>query len=272
MHHTVREFFLSPHNSLTRSPFHAADIQEALKMIRLTCVRYLTLHYKELMLNFPNTVDDWTWGSDEVCKFLQYLNKRPFVRYALEYLTRSQGDVDTDPKTAQFHSDLINTVHNSPPSPALVLLTQLTDFGMHSSSIQVSLNHLLSVAAKNGYVFAVGNLVAAGAACNSFDRHQHTPLHLAALNGHAATVQVLLDSGADIEAFQNSSHTPLHLAALSGHEATVRLLLNRGAQIEATQHSNRTPLHLAVLNGHKSTVCQLLEHGANIEAKFDGNR
>jgi len=49
MHQTVREFFLRPHGAVVQSPFHVANIQEAQMMIQLTCVRYLSLHFDEII-------------------------------------------------------------------------------------------------------------------------------------------------------------------------------------------------------------------------------
>jgi len=266
MHQTVRQFFLRPHDAVVRSTFHAvANAQGSQMMIRLTCVRYLKLHYNEVVLKFRESEDNYTYQN--ACKFVQYLNLRPFIKYSLEFLQLANEDMD--PYATQPLSDLMNSIRKSPPLPALCLLRRPADRKADSCKIQQQLNHFLLIASEKGYCFAVGNLLAAAASCESIEKSGPgwTPLHLAANNGHEATVRQLLDFGADIKAKDNAHQTPLHLAASKCHNATIQQLLKRGADIEAKDDSYRTPLILAVSNKHKTTVQLLLRLGADIDAE-----
>lgn len=267
MHQTVREFFLRPHNAILRSPLDVANIQAAFVMIQLTCVRYLTLHYKELVLKFRKPEDNWS--SEDVCYFIQYLDKRPFIKYSLECLTRLGGDID--PEIALPLSDLINNIQNSLPSSAFCLLKRLAGSRTDSANVRKQVNDLLWIAVKQGNYVAIGNLLAAAAASDSVDQDKQTLLHIAANKGHAAVSRLLLDNGTDIEAKDNSRKTPLHQAASKGQEATVRVLLDHGANKEAKDNCLQTPLRLATINWHLATFQLLFDHGANIEAKDGSN-
>jgi hypothetical protein len=139
---------------------------------------------------------------------------------------------------------------------------------------QQQLNHLLGVAAEEGRVVAVGNLLAAGADCGSLNKCGWTALHVAANNGQEAMVWLLLDHGAYIEASTSGTGMrPLHLAASKGHEVVVRLLLDRGADIRATNNDGWMPLHIAAHKGHDATVRLLLpRHAATALGRFERTR
>jgi hypothetical protein len=117
MHQTVREFFLRPHGAVVQSPFRVANIQEAQMMIQLTCVRYLSLHFDEII----SEEVDFNWcpiAGD--CEFVKYLDNRPFVKYSLQCLTRQRDNINSE--VVQIHSDLICRIHESLEFPALCLL------------------------------------------------------------------------------------------------------------------------------------------------------
>jgi hypothetical protein len=62
MHHAVRDFFRRPHYAVFRSPFRAvASVRQAriLMMIQTACVRYLSLHYQEVMGELQHLDGDW---------------------------------------------------------------------------------------------------------------------------------------------------------------------------------------------------------------------
>jgi hypothetical protein len=259
MHQTVRDFFHRPHDSVNGSPYEILkDNQQALVMIGTTCTRYLKIHHDELMCDFQSPSK--YWSSEDFRKFVQYLNTRPFINYALEYLKTQVGH--RDHAIPQLLADLIAIVRNCSQSPAFCLLKRLVDLDRDLSNVQEQADFLLGVAADDGRTVAVRNLLAAGANYCSIDERDNTPLHRAASNGHKATVRLLLDRGAEIEAKESDDWTALHLAAENGLEATVRLLLDRGAEIEAKLSGGWTALHLAAGNGHEATVTLLRYRGA----------
>ncbi|KAF8543091.1 hypothetical protein BDD12DRAFT_669980, partial [Trichophaea hybrida] len=83
MHHTVREFFLRP---TAKSRFRMNDGDSHIR-ITITCFRYLMLWAANTSLEkgLP-TVDNWTPKHFEA--YAEYLNKRPFINYALSHLTQ----------------------------------------------------------------------------------------------------------------------------------------------------------------------------------------
>ena len=250
MHQTVREFFLRPHNSVVKSHFQDnLSAQPAQSMIAITCIRYLDLHYGELVRRFGSTVVGS--GFEDSVGLVRYLNSRPFIKYSLEYLKQRKEDVNADPLVLTPFSDLIASLQNCPSSLEYCLLRWLIGFGIDPQHGQEQLNHLLGIAAENGYHVTAGTLLAAGAECND---PIHRPLHRAAGGGHEATVRLLLDREAGIEAKDYRELTPLHKAAVSGHEATVRLLLDRGANIEAKDYDDLTPLQWAIVARRKAVV------------------
>ena len=93
MHQTAHEFFLRPHRSVINSHFRDVSAQPARKMIAITCIRYLDLHYNELGNDFQSVVGARisNWGSEDLVGLVQYLDKRPLVKYSLEYLTLLGG-------------------------------------------------------------------------------------------------------------------------------------------------------------------------------------
>ena len=132
-------------------------------------------------------------------------------------------------------------------------------------------------------------MIEKGAECNAREHFQRTPLHLAACQGHIGVVQELLLRGASVNAHDGEFKTPLHLAAetapsitsLSLHykEKTVKQnlinqeygkqaliiekLLNAQADINAEDHSCLTALELVFLSHRNKQVIQaLLINGA----------
>jgi ankyrin repeat protein len=271
MHQTVREFFLGPYDAVSRSPFKVvANVQQARIMIGTTCVRYLNLHHQEVMNKFQHLASDWK--VEDFYKFVRYLNSRPFIKYSLEFFLQPNNNGDQE--IQQLLSDLTKSLRNCPPSAAFCLLKRLVKSNTDADNVQRQVNHLLIVAAEEGCVVAVGNLLAAGADCGSIDKHKCTPLHSAAANGHKPTVRLLFDSGADKEANDVEGRTAVHHAASNGHDSSVELLVKTlGADTEAKDGKKWTALHHAASNGHDSTVELLVKTlGAAKEATDDKGR
>ncbi|KAI5838329.1 hypothetical protein DFP73DRAFT_485995, partial [Morchella snyderi] len=83
MHQTVREFFLNPGNLVQRSHLNVTAYN-ASEMIQSTCVRFLEIVCEEL-IGF--TIQrSFSMPAVQMCKHVQYLETRPFIKLSLEYL------------------------------------------------------------------------------------------------------------------------------------------------------------------------------------------
>eukprot|EP00931_Biecheleriopsis_adriatica_P080923 TRINITY_DN5426_c0_g1_i1.p1 TRINITY_DN5426_c0_g1~~TRINITY_DN5426_c0_g1_i1.p1 ORF type:complete len:413 (+),score=83.86 TRINITY_DN5426_c0_g1_i1:30-1268(+) len=128
------------------------------------------------------------------------------------------------------------------------------------------------VAAAQGDVLRVKDLVERGANLEAKDNEGHTPIAVAILEDHLPTVKELADQGADIEATDDEGSTALALAALMGRQDIVKELIDRGANLEAKDKNGHTPIALAILAGHLPLVKELANQGADVEATdINGN-
>lgn len=120
----------------------------------------------------------------------------------------------------------------------------------------------LNWAAASDKVDAVKFLLGKGADANGF-KYVLGPLHFAAINGNKVIVEILLKKGGDVNAKTISQDTPLQLAASNGHIEIVEIFLENGANIDYTNASKLTPLSFAVRKGHANIIKLLLDEGAN---------
>jgi len=68
----------------------------------------------------------------------------------------------------------------------------------------------LLLACSKGDITEVENLLAAGAAINSYDYDKRTPLHLACSEGHSQVIEYLLEKGASLDNRDRYENTPIH--------------------------------------------------------------
>lgn len=126
----------------------------------------------------------------------------------------------------------------------------------------------LSVAAMNGDLAAVRDLLKKGADVNGSQGDGTTALHWAAFRDDLALTQLLLSSRADVHAKTRlADMTPLFMAARNGNAPVIEALLKAGADAKSASTTGTTALMLAAASGNADAVRVLLTHGANPNAK-----
>jgi len=92
---------------------------------------------------------------------------------------------------------------------------------------------------------------------------------MAAINGDLTRVMQLVQSGVSVNTKHNGGRTALHWSSYKGHLKLVRYLVEQaGANINVkSTYSEASPLHDAIEGGHLTVVQYLVEHGADIDAK-----
>ncbi|CAB1345066.1 unnamed protein product [Coregonus sp. 'balchen'] len=85
-------------------------------------------------------------------------------------------------------------------------------------------------------------------------------LHLAAKEGHVELVQELLERGSAVDSATKKGNTSLHIASLAGQAEVVKILVKRGAEINSQSQDGFTPLAIALQQGHNQVVSVLLEN------------
>uniref|UniRef100_UPI003AACCFB2 ankyrin-2b n=1 Tax=Centroberyx gerrardi TaxID=166262 RepID=UPI003AACCFB2 len=118
----------------------------------------------------------------------------------------------------------------------------------------------LHLAAKEGHVDLVQELLERGSAVDSATKKGNTALHIASLAGQAEVVKILVKRGADINSQSQNGFTPLYMAAQENHLDVVRYLLENGGNQSTATEDGFTPLAIALQQGHNQVVSILLEN------------
>ncbi|XP_023203981.1 kinase D-interacting substrate of 220 kDa isoform X1 [Xiphophorus maculatus] len=122
----------------------------------------------------------------------------------------------------------------------------------------------LMLAAEQGSLEIVQELIRRGANVNLDDVDCWSALISAAKEGHLEVVKELLESSAYIEHRDMGGWTALMWAAYKGRVEVTRLLLEHGANPNTTGQYSVYPIIWAAGRGHADIVKLLLEHGAKV--------
>ena len=98
-------------------------------------------------------------------------------------------------------------------------------------------------------------------------------LHLAAHNGDIAKVRQLISVGTSLEEVDNSGRTALHIAAFASHENIVIELAQAGADMNALEYQAYDIVTIAAVANDYELLDSALLHGAsakNITSPYDG--
>uniref|UniRef100_A0A672I561 Kinase D-interacting substrate 220a n=1 Tax=Salarias fasciatus TaxID=181472 RepID=A0A672I561_SALFA len=122
----------------------------------------------------------------------------------------------------------------------------------------------LMVAAEQGNLEIVQELIRRGANVNLDDVDCWTALISAAKEGHIEVVKELLENNANLEHRDMGGWTAVMWAAYKGRTDVAQLLLERGANPNITGQYSVYPIIWAAGRGHADIVDLLLQHGAKV--------
>jgi ankyrin repeat protein len=129
----------------------------------------------------------------------------------------------------------------------------------------------LTLAAREGQVEVVRQLLALKLSPNTESADGYSPLLMALHWEHPEIVSILLGAGADPNYNAHYWEYPLTEAAQAGSQPTINSLLRRGARINAAA-GGRTALHEAVMYRNYEAVQTLLEAGADPSIKDEDGK
>uniref|UniRef100_A0A1A9UPQ5 Death domain-containing protein n=1 Tax=Glossina austeni TaxID=7395 RepID=A0A1A9UPQ5_GLOAU len=117
----------------------------------------------------------------------------------------------------------------------------------------------LHLAAKDGYIDIVSELLKRGIKVDNATKKGNTALHIASLAGQKDVIKLLIQYGANVNVQSLNGFTPLYMAAQENHDACVRFLLSKGSNPSLATEDGFTPLAVAMQQGNDNVVCVLLE-------------
>uniref|UniRef100_A0A8C3AIA1 Kinase D interacting substrate 220 n=1 Tax=Cyclopterus lumpus TaxID=8103 RepID=A0A8C3AIA1_CYCLU len=120
-------------------------------------------------------------------------------------------------------------------------------------------------AAKEGQIEVVRELLENNANLEHRDMGGWTALMWGAYKGRTEVVQLLLEKGANPNITGQYSVYPIIWASGRGHAEIVHLLLQHGAKVNCSDKYGTTPLIWAARKGHFDSVMHLLANGADVD-------
>uniref|UniRef100_A0A3Q1FU78 Kinase D-interacting substrate 220a n=1 Tax=Acanthochromis polyacanthus TaxID=80966 RepID=A0A3Q1FU78_9TELE len=147
----------------------------------------------------------------------------------------------------------------------LEILQELIRRGANVNLDDVDCWTALISAAKEGHIEVVRELLENNANLEHRDMGGWTALMWAAYKGRTDVAQLLLEKGANPNITGQYSVYPIIWAAGRGHAEIVHLLLQHGAKVNCSDKYGTTPLIWAARKGHYESVMHLLANGADVD-------
>ncbi|KAK5879551.1 hypothetical protein CesoFtcFv8_022654 [Champsocephalus esox] len=149
---------------------------------------------------------------------------------------------------------------------SLEIVQELIRRGANVNLDDVDCWSALISAAKEGHLEVVKDLLENSAYIEHRDMGGWTALMWAAYKGQVDVTELLLESGANPNTTgQQYSVYPIIWAAGRGHADIVKVLLETGAKVNCSDKYGTTPLIWASRKGHFDCVMHLLENGADVD-------
>ncbi|XP_067337281.1 kinase D-interacting substrate of 220 kDa B isoform X10 [Channa argus] len=149
---------------------------------------------------------------------------------------------------------------------SLEIVQELIRRGANVNLDDVDCWSALISAAKEGHLEVVRELLENSAYIEHRDMGGWTALTWACYKGRVEVAKVLLEQGANPNTTgQQYSVYPIIWAAGRGHSEIVKLLLEQGAKVNCSDKYGTTPLIWAARKGHFDCVMHLLESGADVD-------
>ncbi|XP_070842866.1 kinase D-interacting substrate of 220 kDa B isoform X5 [Chaetodon trifascialis] len=148
---------------------------------------------------------------------------------------------------------------------SLEIVQELIRRGANVNLDDVDCWSALISAAKEGHVDVVKELLENSAYIEHRDMGGWTALMWAAYKGRVEVTRLLLEHGANPNTTGQYSVYPIIWAAGRGHADIVKLLLHNGAKVNCSDKYGTTPLIWASRKGHFDCVMHLLENGADVD-------
>ncbi len=136
----------------------------------------------------------------------------------------------------------------------------------------------LAVAAWNGHLELVADLLARGAQPDLKNHNGLTALFCAVDRGRVDLARLLIQNGADVLTHGYDGRSLVHMAARSGDAWVLNQAIAQGADVSAPDRSGVRPLDLAAWGRHETAIRSLTKLGAkrsdlpNPHVKLDKNR
>ncbi len=119
--------------------------------------------------------------------------------------------------------------------------------------------------AEKGDLAGVQRELHRGAAVDTRDPRQRTPLLLATWGNHPAVAQALIAAGADVNAQDDQQDSPFLVAGAHGRTEILAMSLAHGANLRSTNRYGGTALIPASEKGHPEAVRLLLQAGVDVD-------
>ncbi len=202
----------------------------------------------QLLLDSGATVDD----EDDYGNTALIIATREGHEEIAEMLIEHTANVDAKNKDGENIWSHIIEKHDIKFLKTLArLYSEVKELGEHNLSFPPGPTPL-HIAAMQGEVEKLRELIRLGADPTSRDQNGNTFYHLAARHNKAEVLTAFMNR-VDVNSKNNDGDTPLHLAAYDGHEEAVSALLKK-AKLNVVNSNGFTPLHSAAASGTSSPV------------------